>query len=295
MATKLWVGTTTAWATSGNWSPSGAPGASGDSAYFDQNGTASVAGSDQSATTLDLLSIKQSFGSNSRTFGTDGTPLKVKATIVRLGEQSGSTTVAGGPGRINLDLSTALTTINVFDSAGSSTDTYKEPIRIKAVNASNILNVYSGRVGIASDVIGDVATFGTINITGSGAYVNLASGLTLTTLNHSDGTCNVYGAITTVNYSGGQLTTDGDYTITTFTSSNGGQAILNHRKTSGNSITTLTAYDGTFIDLSNNAATFTIGTFNVNGEVTIKRNPANPSHFSWTTLNWGTGSILNLI
>lgn len=291
MASKLWIGTTTAWATSGNWSPANAPAATGDSAYFDYNGTAAVAGSDQSATLLDLLSIKQSY---IRAFG-DTTPLKVKATLVRIGEQSGSTTTAAGSGRINLDLSTAVSTVNIYGSASSSTDTYKEPIRIKAVNASNTMNLLAGRVGIATDAIGDVSTFGTINITGNGAYANLGSGLTLTTLNQSDGVCNVNNAITTVNYSGGSLQTEGVYTITNFNASSGGQATLNHRQTSGYSITTLTGYDGAFIDLSQNALPFTVFTFNVNGEVTIKRNPANPGHFTWVALNFATGSILNLI
>ncbi|HYF35310.1 MAG TPA: hypothetical protein VD994_08490, partial [Prosthecobacter sp.] len=60
MANKVWDGSSsTAWATGANWVGDAAPSATGDSAFFDQtsDGANGVAGSDQTATTLDKVEM----------------------------------------------------------------------------------------------------------------------------------------------------------------------------------------------------------------------------------------------
>ena len=87
--------------------------------------------------------------------GTNVGPLKINATNVYLGELSNSGSQGASSQRINLDMEAVATSIYVYGSASGSTDTGKEPIRIKGTSIS-LLYVSSGRVGIATDQLGDV-------------------------------------------------------------------------------------------------------------------------------------------
>ncbi|HYF33822.1 MAG TPA: hypothetical protein VD994_00920, partial [Prosthecobacter sp.] len=120
-------------------------------------------------------------------------------------------------------------TVTVYRTASDSDDAGKEPARIKAVNSANVLHALGGRIGIATDATGDVATFGTINVTGDDAVVNLSSGVTLANLNITAGEANINNAVTTISHDGGTLTTEGTYNIATM-SSGAPNATLNHRR-----------------------------------------------------------------
>src|SRR4051794_19022124 len=122
MASQLALFTTSsAWATGANWQSTSAPASTGDTATFDYNAGGSAAGGDLSATTLDSLDITSTFQNYS--FGDNGTPLKVKATKFQIGAPSGSAVAGQHSGRINWDGSTAATTVTVYGTKGSSTDT----------------------------------------------------------------------------------------------------------------------------------------------------------------------------
>ncbi len=213
MARYKWIGTTsTAWATNTNWSPAGPPATSGDTVTNDQDGIAAIAASDQSATTLTAWNIKSTY---TYAIGDAATPLQVSATSLRIGDPSGSSTVGAGSGRINLNLGSVASAITVVTTKNSSTDSGKEPVRIKGTSASNKLYVQGGRVGVATDNIGDAATFNTIAVTGTQTVCNIASGVTLTTLRAELGTTSLACAATTVYHDGGNLATAGSGAITT--------------------------------------------------------------------------------
>lgn len=291
MANKSWLGTSSGvWDTAGNWSSSGEPAATGDSAFFGSFSTQGVAGSDQSSILLDLLSIPMSM---LFAFGTNGTPLKVLATVARIGEAGGGTNESAGYGRVNWDSGDDPSTIYVQNSNQTNVDTGKEVVRIKSNDAATVLNITgNANVGVATDAIGDVAVMGTINQTGSGSTLNCASGLTLTNFYQTAGTATLRSAPgTLVRCEGGRLTTYGDYTLPALTIANA-TITANHRKLSaGNEITTLTLYDGSILDLSLLSDAFAIGTIVVNGDCRIIRNKATPAHVTWTTLTLNAGKL----
>jgi hypothetical protein len=277
----------TAWATAGNWSGANTPPITGDAAYLDWNSaTNNIAGSDQSAVTLASLYITMLF---TKYLGDLATPLKIGATVAVIGQPSLSATAGSGSGRINWDGGTAATTVTVLDGKTTSADSGLPPIRIKAVNVANVLNALGGRIGVAVNSPSDTAQFATINVANS-AILELGSGLTLATLNTSGGSTTVNALVTTVNHSGGGIITYGDYTLGTV-NLRAASLTANHKKTAGNGITTLNMYAGAVLDLSNNPNDFSVGTLVVNGNCTVRRNPARPTQFTQTTLTLNNGSL----
>lgn len=276
MASYTGIFTTNAWATGANWSPTGPPSTSGDSATLDQNAIGSIAGSDQSATTLSSLTIKSTFILN---FGDLATPLKVNATTVRIGDPGGSPVQSSGSPRINLDLSTTASNIAVVSSSTQGIDTGLEPIRIKGVNSSNKISVTgSAIVGIATNASGDVATFGEIACLSGGATIRVGSGVTLTTWSQDSGTGNLYCGMTTFQQDGGIASIYGTGTITTANVS--GQTTF----TSSGTITTLNVYGGGSANFLNSSIPRTITTVNLYKGATFSYDPAvmtitNPINF----------------
>lgn len=281
----IWGGaSSTVWATAGNWSGANTPPITGDTVYLDSTAANNIAGSDQSAITLAAMYVSSTF---TKLYGDLATSLKVKCTLLTIHTASGSAVAGGGTGRFNHDGSTAATTITVLGSKSSSSDTGLEPIRIKAVNSANVLSALSGRIGVATNAVGDVSTFGTINVDGS-AVVNIAAGVTLTTLNTLGGATTLNNLVTTANHSGGSLTTFGDYTITTLNLRNGAAVKLDHIKTAGNIITTVNSYGG-MLDFSDNPNAVNIGTLVINGNTIIKENYV--GQVTWTTLTRNAGTF----
>lgn len=248
-ATYQWTGvSSTAYATGGNFTPSGPPATSTDTLIVDQNATRAIAGSDQSATTLAALNI---LATNGQFVGDNGTPLKINGTNVRLFDPSASGIQTVGSGRINLDLATGATSIVVVGSAQAGADTGKEPIRIKAVNVANVATIQGGIVGFATDNPGDVATFSQISVVGN-AIVNIGSGVTLATLLASAGTTLMKCGATLLRQTGGIVTTQGSGAITTATIN--GQCTLNSTGT----ITTLQVGDGGTADFTQDVRAKTV-------------------------------------
>ena len=292
MAKYLWIGgTSTAYTTNGNWDNAldgsdWTTRATTDIVYLNASATNTSGVGGGSGFTTDLAEFHQSM-LYPYAIGGAASPLKISASKVYLGEPSNSSATGSGSGRINLELdntsNTTSSEVYVFSSASSSSDTGKEPIRLKCNHTSNVVTVSGGRVGIATDSVVDTATLGTLNVTDG--TTNVASGTTLTTLDVSGGTCNLYCGPTTVNVSGGTLTTSGDFAIGTMNVW-GTTVAANHRKTAaGDEITTLNLYEGATLDVSDLPVAFAVGTINVYGRATIRVNKANRSHFSYTTLN----------
>jgi len=262
MASYIWIGgTSTAYTTDANWD-NAADGsdwttrATTDIVYFDSNATNTSGVAGTSGFTTALAEFHQSM-LYTYAMGGNGSPLKVQSPKFLLGEPSGSSSRGSGSGRINLNTDTTSCEVFIFDSSTASTDTGKEPVRIKGAHTSNIVNIDGGRVGIATDSYADTASIGTINVTNG--TTNIASGTTLVTLNVSGGTCNLNCGATTVNASGGTLTTNGNVAITTMTIWNT-TVTADHRKTTaGDEITTLNLYEGAILDVSSLSTAFAVG------------------------------------
>jgi hypothetical protein len=206
----VWTGTTsTAFATGTNWSPSGPP-TTGDSAYFDFNATRALAASDQHTVVLANLFIKSTCTYD---IGDAATSLQIAATNWRLGDSSNSASAGAFNGRINLDFGTNQFTGVVVNTGSTSTDSGKEPVRVKGTHASNRLIVTSGRVGVATDNIGDTAQLSEIDCLGG--TINVGSGTTLATFRQEAGVGLLNSAVTTIQQDGGTLTTAGSGAITT--------------------------------------------------------------------------------
>jgi hypothetical protein len=260
--TFYWTGVTDAnWATTTNWTPTGPPSVGGgDSAIFDQNAVGSVNGSDQSATTLASLTILQTFGSGTILFGSNGTPLKVNVSgAVRIGDTGDSPAPAVGAQRINLDLATSAPVVDVVQTSASAIDAGKAVCRLRFNNASAVLNVIGGSVGVATDNYTDTATIGSVNA--SGGTVDLGAGCTLTNVVCNGGTIAIRSAATLVNVFNGTVNTYGTWLLATATLE-GGILQCQHRAASGSSITTLNLRGGT-LDTSQAGSAFVIGTTNL--------------------------------
>jgi hypothetical protein len=282
MATYTWTGaSSTAWGTAGNWSPSGPPATSGDTAIFDQNATQAVAGSDQSATTLAALII---YDTCTKNIGDATTPLKIGATLVEIGKpKNNGTEATTSMGRVNLDLAAAATSVTAYKTATTLPDTGLEAVRLKGSHTSNTFTATAGTsYGLATNAVGDTATFATVNV--SGGLVNIGSGVTLTTLTVSGNAAQVFknSAATTLAIDAGTVSSYGDYTDTTVTLT-GGTYRFGHRKTGGNSITTLNLRGGK-LDATVNPSAYTVGTTNFNSGTVANFSPTQGT-FSTVVLN----------
>jgi hypothetical protein len=225
------------WDSAGNWSGGAVP-VDDDHIYIEDWSADILYGLNQSGITADSLNIGKTFTGAigyAGAAGYAGTYLQIEPDVVNIGYYSGTGNPSGAT-RIMLDTEDTATTINV-DDAGTSEDTNKPCIRIKAAAAGTTINVKKGTVGIAYES-GETTTVGTININyvsnkSSDATVEIGSGTTLTTLTktggvgilkcaattvtNNGGTLKVYGsgAYTTVNVGDGTVTNYGSGTITT--------------------------------------------------------------------------------
>src|SRR5262249_16832844 len=149
--------------------------------------------SDQSSIELTELRIDSTF--QLYAFGDNASPMIVDATLVRIGLPSGSSTAGTHSGRINLKLPDIDTTIQVYGTKTTSTDTGKEPVRIQTGSSAtgNKLEVTgSSRVGVATDTNSDTAKFAEIACLDTASLINVASGTTLTKFRQTAGVANLY-------------------------------------------------------------------------------------------------------
>lgn len=213
MASYVWTGATdSAWGTAGNWTPSGPPATSGDSALFDGRAAAALTGSDVSATTLDALTQTVAC---TKAIGSVAAPLEIGATVVELGRPAGDGSITS-PGQVHLDLGSAASTVIVHATASTGT-AGAEPVTLTGSHTSNSLTVRGGTVGVATRLPSDTASFPSMTISGTNAKLRCGSGATITTLNVFAGDVVTNSAITTLNQHGGEVQTNGTGAVTTAT------------------------------------------------------------------------------
>ncbi len=251
MSKVYWVGGTSSLTTdantAANWSTGSLP-VNGDDVYIEAptsgstfNITTSL--SSLSGVTLNSLNIAQNY---TGTIGTTAAYWQISATTINIG-YSFSNSSSSGSTLIKLNVGTVQTTVNVINSAQTSSLSTGGPIAILGTHASNVLNVINGTVSVAA-VATEVATFATINNDGN---ITIGPGVTLTTLNNTS-TCKLRCGATTINFQGGTLTTSDSGAITNL-NANSGTAKLNSTGT----ITNLNVFSSV-VDFSASPASRTV-------------------------------------
>jgi hypothetical protein len=272
------------WSTAANWSGGVVP-VSTDDIIIEGNDRNIMWGLDQNAVDLTSLKIMQSYtgkiGLNSEQFATsadgetaDTGKTEYRQSYLKIGwdradiGQSYGPSVASGSQRVKLNNDKAgagITTIHGSASAGS--DANLPAIRLLFSNAAHDLYVRSapGGVGVASENASETSTMGRVSCsdTSSGSRVSAGPGVTLASWDQLGGSNVLQAAatITTVDVDGGTLQLEGDYTVTTLNQT-AGTVTDNHRKTSGNAITTLNLQGGTYNAKGSNEAR-TVATLNL--------------------------------
>jgi hypothetical protein len=266
--------------TAANWSLGVLP-ATGDTVTLDGRMQAQLLyGLNFSAVTLAALYVDLA----SQNVGQQKFPLRISATSWLIGRNLLGGTSIRGAGRINIDFGTVASTGLVSASNNQPADTGQETVRIKGTNASNIWGVSGGVVGIGTNLPADTATVP--SITCSGGILNIASGVTATTVVNDGGKMTLSCAATTVtNQSGnGTITTFGTGLLTTVNAI-GGTIFLGNRAASGNSVTTLNNLGGT-ADASVDPRPVTIGTWNFSNGSLVQAY-ANQLTISTTSIAFG--------
>jgi hypothetical protein len=193
-------------------------------------------------------------------------------------QTSGGTITIGagggdGSGRLQIDSGSALTTIVVI-LTDRSTDDNQHAFVWKGTHASNTLKAESGTIDVAP-YAGETATILTLTATGD-AEVRTSRGTTLGTVyvdQASEVTIDSAASladITAIYVRGtGTLNLIGDNAITAL-HVDGTAPTVNFQASADFTITTLNAYEGAILDLSNCPNTVTITTFNALGRCTIR-------------------------
>ena len=243
------------WNTAANWSGGSVP-VNSDSVTLDQRMAAAVLyGLDQSAVALTKLTIQK----GSKAVGTVSAPLRISATTCEVNKPPTDGSNPSAASVVNLDFGLNATTCTVWGSA-SSGSTGLEPVMVKGTHTSNVLNVYDGSVGLATNKPADTATVPTINARGSNTRVTIGSGSnTVTALNVKDAKVILRTAASTVTTDGGTLVTEGSGAITT--ANIAGAADLQSTGT----ITTLNIEPGGDVTTVNTARTATISNCSIYG------------------------------
>ncbi len=276
MATRIWIGTSTAgdYSVAANWTTATVPEA-GDDVVFENSTQAVTAGFDQSAIALASFTVKQSYtGAIGTIAGSTVVYLQVAATTVTIGDHDGYSSPTGS-NQLLLDFgSSTPATITVHNTATTATDTDIMPLQILAANASTKLFVRRGKVGVANAKSGETSTIDTIDSAwvtnkASDSQISVGSGVTLETWNQTGGSCTLNSATTTaLTLIDGTLTTNGTGTHVVCNIW-GGRFTSNSTGT----ITTLNCRGGVSDFLLSNAAR-TVTTTDVWPGMTLRSDPA---------------------
>jgi hypothetical protein len=295
MASYFWSSTSSTDPTLGaNWTKSdgttGTAPTTADDAFIQAipgSALANIAAADMHTVVLNSLTISQSYTGTIGGAGTGGY-WQIAATTWTIGTIAGGIN-PGGSGRIKIDFGTNQFTGTVISTAGASTDTNQEPVRIKGTHASNKLSVLSGTVGVATNQPGETSTLSEIDVvgntaTGTSPTCNLSSGVTWTTAYCAGGgTLATNSGGTTLDCAGGTVTCNGTALVTTVT--NSGTIYFNVTPASGSCITTLNNLNGGTVDFSGGPAARTVGTYKPYASSSIRLNAANPAHVTFTTVS----------
>lgn len=187
-----WIGTTTNWGTSGNWSNASVP-ANTDIVLI--NAVSSQSNIDtglaQSAVTLASYNQNMSYAGligAAQTGGTSTQYLAIGATVFNFGTPS-VTGQGNGSRRTNVTAANSGAIINVLNTGTTANDVGATPLLL--ITTAAVMNVSGGNTGVAL-YPGETSTIATLNmIVGATApSVLLGGGCTLTTGNVVGGTLN---------------------------------------------------------------------------------------------------------
>lgn len=241
----------------------------------------------QNAVALSSLTFGERFSSSSYA----GLPLRNANGYEEYREdyfKIGATTVTcrAASGRIKLDNGTGQTALSVY-STGTSTDTDRSAFQWIGTHASNVVNVYGGDVGIASNP-GESATVATLRQT-SGT-VKCGSGATLTDVLKTGGTLSVKSSTTTLISNSGTTTVDGG-THTALTIGGGttnviGSSTVTTLRQAGGTVTCEPAVSLTTVDKSKGTLTTNSGCTTLTSDSGITT--ANSGSITTVNVNGGT-------
>lgn len=278
-----------------NWSDQTLP-ASSDTIIFADNGIHCAWGLDQSAITGMICYADHSYsgriGLDRRSFATsaDGVTTNPAApeyrdhtlafdwTNLEIGRDLTGQNFTGSPLLKFSNTRTNSSATIIHQTAAGSADA-PPVVMLKTAHSGATIEIRKGSVGYATDVPGETATAGTIEVSGTDAatVLSIGNGVTVTTVNISEGTnivraaanittMKIDGGITAINGSGydvvgltvnaGTVFLDGGVDITT-TTINGGE-VDGSRSNVARTITTLNLNDGLFVTDS----TITVTTLN---------------------------------
>jgi hypothetical protein len=221
MSKNIWIaGTSTAPVTAANWFTGSVP-VDGDDIDVDGRAQLDLAGADQHTINPAFLRIYKSCTKN---IGTNSagtlTAWQIGPAVCDINLPSGSGGTSTGPPSIVLDFGSDACVCTVHGGRKNGTNGFS-CVMLAGTSASNTLLVKGGSVSVGKMTPGQASTFGTIDITGESADVDLGSGLTWTTINLEDGKVHVSSAGTTLNIDGGEADTSGSGAITTINVSGG--------------------------------------------------------------------------
>lgn len=247
MATRTWAGddatTPNSWSVAGNWEEGSVP-VSTDDVYIPANSAAITAGLNQSAVTLNSLTVNSGFIQNIGT--SDG--------ALQIGVAAGTNVFLSPSGGTQyFDFGSSTCDIEVLNTGGAAAG-------LSAVyivgTALDVVTLYNGNLGVAR-LPGESSTITSLNQNGGSMVVG--DGATVTTLKVQGGSCTNYaGSTTTTIYSG------------TINAPKGANATVNvtggnFRSSSSSTITTLNL-NGGVADFSVGSVPRTVTTVNVNAE-----------------------------
>jgi hypothetical protein len=214
MADRTWTGTTNGnWGTSTNWLEGSVP-VSGDDVFFLSNNVEVTAGLNQSAVTLNSLSIDSTYTGKIGASGIAGAYLQIGTATCNIGRAGASGQVGDHSLRLNLDFGASTVAVNIYGTASTAYDTGEPPVRLKGSGISQ-LNVGDGTVGVATHPT-ETATVTALrvaqNSTSASPLVFTGRGATVTTWDVKAGEVHDYsdGNSTTITVAGGDFTRHGD-------------------------------------------------------------------------------------
>lgn len=260
MADAIWYGTTsTAWATSANWSSDPT---TGDHVRLVALYNNALAGSDQSSLALGDFIVESG---HSATIGSKTTNLKIDPNYFSF----------AGRGQAFIDLHSAAITAQISKTAAGAVGEHGLYLVGSALTE---LSVTGGDVGVAA-VHNTTATVTTCNI--SGGSVAFGEGASLTTVNVYSGSVVLRAGCTTLNVYGGSVTLEEQAAVTTLNLK--GSGTVNYNSTGTLATANL---DSGLLDCTQVGLTRTISTLKINagtisydpGVVTIsaRSNPDDP-------------------
>ncbi len=231
MAVTIWTGATSGdWGVTSNWSTSSVP-TTGDDVVFNSGNVSVDAGLTPSLVTYASLTITNDY---TGLIGTETAFLTINSTLLSIGGGDGA-----GSQRLNINLGTVVSTVDIISSNGTGSDTNRPPIRIICNNVGTdfFINGSSSNVGLFDEpddtgAIGDlnmlagscitgsgITSYTAVNVSGSSTTLTIEQPTAAQTITVDGGTVVVNGtnAVAAIVQRGGTVISNTTGTITAYT------------------------------------------------------------------------------